>query len=189
MASAASVDNDNQIDNELDNTPGIASDWYKSDGNNPGGDNLNIQDRPLVQQLQACAEPDPLYPPSRFLEDMEEAKYTNQGSQWAPFHNEGEWDLAHFLMKNVGQMKMDEFLKLSLVHTLWEMWWLKMGVHNGNSLNCDVGIQLNVSWNSLVTWPSEMLWHMSLSMHMQILKERTVSMMKCGQQIGGEMCK
>ncbi|KAI6011853.1 hypothetical protein BKA83DRAFT_4466641 [Pisolithus microcarpus] len=33
---------------------------------------------------------------------------------WAPFHTEGEWDLVHFLMKNVGQTKMDDtqsFLK------------------------------------------------------------------------------
>ncbi|KAI6009183.1 hypothetical protein EDC04DRAFT_2871408 [Pisolithus marmoratus] len=52
------------------------------------------------------------------FEDMEKAEYTNCGSQWAPFHNEGEWDLAHFLMKNVGQTKMDEFLKLLLVHVI-----------------------------------------------------------------------
>ncbi|KAI6018454.1 hypothetical protein BKA83DRAFT_4464902 [Pisolithus microcarpus] len=34
---------------------------------------------------------------------------------WAPFRTEGEWELARFLMKNVGQTKMDEFLKLDIV--------------------------------------------------------------------------
>ncbi|KAI6029102.1 hypothetical protein BKA83DRAFT_4461835 [Pisolithus microcarpus] len=36
-------------------------------------------------------------------------------SMWAPFRSEGEWELARFLMKNVGQNKMDEFLKLNIV--------------------------------------------------------------------------
>ncbi|KAI6102421.1 hypothetical protein EV401DRAFT_2061212 [Pisolithus croceorrhizus] len=34
---------------------------------------------------------------------------------WAPFHSEEEWELARFLMKNVGQTKMDEFLKLDII--------------------------------------------------------------------------
>ncbi|KAI6011028.1 hypothetical protein BKA83DRAFT_4467357 [Pisolithus microcarpus] len=34
---------------------------------------------------------------------------------WAPFRTEGEWELARFLMKNVGQTKMDEFLKLDII--------------------------------------------------------------------------
>ncbi|KAI6035763.1 hypothetical protein EDC04DRAFT_2868793 [Pisolithus marmoratus] len=35
-------------------------------------------------------------------------------SKWVPFQNEGKWELAHFLMKNMGQTKMDEFLKLDI---------------------------------------------------------------------------
>ncbi|KAI6038367.1 hypothetical protein EDC04DRAFT_2868476 [Pisolithus marmoratus] len=41
-------------------------------------------------------------------------------SKWAPFQNEGEWELAHFLMKNVGQTKMDEFLKLDISGMLFD---------------------------------------------------------------------
>ncbi|KAI5995121.1 hypothetical protein EDD15DRAFT_2387675 [Pisolithus albus] len=49
------------------------------------------------------------------FEDMEKAENASGCSQWAPFHNEEEWELARFLMKNVGQTKIDDFLKLSLV--------------------------------------------------------------------------
>ncbi|KAI6022608.1 hypothetical protein EDC04DRAFT_2900778 [Pisolithus marmoratus] len=149
---AVSADNDHQMDNGLDNTPGIPSDWYnKSDGSNAGGDIFSIEEGPLVQQLQAVA-PKPK-PKSRHasveddiedgtspanvgcfaeqyagiaaqifsswptvFEEMEKAKYRNCRSQWSPFQSEEEWDLACFLMKNVGQTKIDEFLKLSLIH-------------------------------------------------------------------------
>ncbi|KIK13944.1 hypothetical protein PISMIDRAFT_17641 [Pisolithus microcarpus 441] len=36
-------------------------------------------------------------------------------NMWAPFHSEGEWELARFLMKNIGQTRIDEFLKLDIV--------------------------------------------------------------------------
>ncbi|KAI6110409.1 hypothetical protein EDD16DRAFT_1522195 [Pisolithus croceorrhizus] len=122
--SMASVDNNHQIDDDDENKLGIASDQYnESEGNNPGHDNL-----------WTYAEPNLLYPPSRHAlveddiedgstltnggllcqTDMEKAKYTSCGSQWVPFHNK-EWELAHFLMKNVGQTKIDDFLKLALV--------------------------------------------------------------------------
>ncbi|KAI6158605.1 hypothetical protein EDD17DRAFT_1512153 [Pisolithus thermaeus] len=48
------------------------------------------------------------------FESMEAVEAANERSQWAPFHNEEEWELACFLMKNVGQTKMDEFLKLDI---------------------------------------------------------------------------
>ncbi|THG92766.1 hypothetical protein EW026_g8251 [Hermanssonia centrifuga] len=35
--------------------------------------------------------------------------------RWAPFANEEEWKLAHWLLKNVGQNKIDEFLKLDII--------------------------------------------------------------------------
>ena len=36
-------------------------------------------------------------------------------SEWVPFCNEDEWEFARFLMKNLGQTKIDELLKLSSV--------------------------------------------------------------------------
>ena len=33
-------------------------------------------------------------------------------NEWAPFQNQKEWDLAQWLIRNVGQKSMDEFLKL-----------------------------------------------------------------------------
>ncbi|KAI6163524.1 hypothetical protein EDD17DRAFT_1507233 [Pisolithus thermaeus] len=44
------------------------------------------------------------------FESMEAAE-----GMWVPFHSEEEWELAHFLMKNMGQTRMDEFLKLNIV--------------------------------------------------------------------------
>ncbi|KAI5992616.1 hypothetical protein EDC04DRAFT_2911124 [Pisolithus marmoratus] len=151
---AVSADNDHQMDNGLDNTPGVPSDWYnESDGSNAGGDMFNIKEGLLVQQLQAVPKPEPEpEPESRcasveddikvstspanlgcfveqytgiaaqifssqhtVFEEMEKAEYKNCRNQWSPFQSEEEWDLAHFLMKNVGQTKIDEFLKLSLI--------------------------------------------------------------------------
>lgn len=38
---------------------------------------------------------------------------------WGPFRTEEEWDLARWLMtSSVSQTKLDEFLKLPLVHTV-----------------------------------------------------------------------
>ncbi|KAI5996640.1 hypothetical protein EDC04DRAFT_2872365 [Pisolithus marmoratus] len=48
------------------------------------------------------------------FESMEAVETANEQSKWAPFQNEGEWELAHFLMKNMGQTKMDELLKLDI---------------------------------------------------------------------------
>ncbi|KAF8871026.1 hypothetical protein BD779DRAFT_1613985 [Infundibulicybe gibba] len=42
------------------------------------------------------------------LEDQTKAK----NDQWSPFASQEEWDLAVWLMKNVGQRSTDEFLKL-----------------------------------------------------------------------------
>ncbi|KAI6127060.1 hypothetical protein F5141DRAFT_1060675 [Pisolithus sp. B1] len=49
------------------------------------------------------------------FESLVEAETVNNESMWAPFHDEEEWELASFLMKNIGQNKMDEFLKLDMV--------------------------------------------------------------------------
>ena len=34
---------------------------------------------------------------------------------WEPFSSKGEWELAKWLIKNVGQKSTDEFLKLQMV--------------------------------------------------------------------------
>ncbi|KAI6096640.1 hypothetical protein F5141DRAFT_1011824 [Pisolithus sp. B1] len=38
----------------------------------------------------------------------------NADSLWVPFHNEAEWELVHFLVKNIGCTRMDKFLKLDI---------------------------------------------------------------------------
>ncbi|KAH7918566.1 hypothetical protein BV22DRAFT_1024391 [Leucogyrophana mollusca] len=43
----------------------------------------------------------------------EEANQLSE-NEWAPFHNEDEWELAQFLMKNIGQTKIHEFLQLPI---------------------------------------------------------------------------
>jgi hypothetical protein len=35
-------------------------------------------------------------------------------NEWAPFDNQKEWDLAKWLIRNVGQKSTDEFLKLQI---------------------------------------------------------------------------
>ncbi|KAI5989448.1 hypothetical protein EDC04DRAFT_2873164 [Pisolithus marmoratus] len=47
---------------------------------------------------------------------MERTEGQEHKSQWAPFCNDSKRDLSQFLMKNVSQTKIDEFLKLLLVH-------------------------------------------------------------------------
>ncbi|KAI6026905.1 hypothetical protein BKA83DRAFT_4463011 [Pisolithus microcarpus] len=49
------------------------------------------------------------------FESWEEAEALDDDSMWAPFRDEEEWELARFLMKNIGQNKTDEFLKLGMV--------------------------------------------------------------------------
>ena len=49
------------------------------------------------------------------FESMEAAELENDENEWAPFLDEDEWELAQFLMQNVGQKKMDKYLKLKIV--------------------------------------------------------------------------
>ncbi|KAI6010391.1 hypothetical protein BKA83DRAFT_4068620 [Pisolithus microcarpus] len=51
------------------------------------------------------------------FESWEEAEALDDDSMWAPFRDEEEWELARFLMKNIGQNKTDEFLKLGMVRS------------------------------------------------------------------------
>jgi hypothetical protein len=39
-------------------------------------------------------------------------------SPWAPFEDEGDWELAQWLMKHAGQNAIDEYLKMGVVSTI-----------------------------------------------------------------------
>jgi len=41
------------------------------------------------------------------------------GSRWAPFEDEDEWQLAEWLIRNVGQKQTDAFLKLPIVRVFF----------------------------------------------------------------------
>ena len=49
------------------------------------------------------------------FESLEAAEVEKGNGERAPFCDEDEWELAQFLMKNLGQTKIDEFLKLPSV--------------------------------------------------------------------------
>jgi len=49
------------------------------------------------------------------FKSLEAAEVERGDGKWAPFCDEDEWELARFLMKNLGQTKIDEFLKLPSV--------------------------------------------------------------------------
>jgi hypothetical protein len=49
---------------------------------------------------------------------LQEQQRLRSESDWAPFNNQKEWDLAQWLIKNVGQKSIDEFLKLPIVSTV-----------------------------------------------------------------------
>ncbi|KAG1878582.1 hypothetical protein C8R48DRAFT_752658 [Suillus tomentosus] len=47
---------------------------------------------------------------------------------WSPFEDKEEWDLAHWLIKNLGQMRTEEFLKLPITQNC-----SKLSFHNNRS--------------------------------------------------------
>jgi len=49
------------------------------------------------------------------FEAQEAAEIARGDSEWAPFRDQDEWELARFMMKNLGQTKINELLKLSSV--------------------------------------------------------------------------
>lgn len=52
---------------------------------------------------------------STTFERMQQVQDASGGSTHAPFANQGEWELAQWLIKNVNQHATDEFLKLLVV--------------------------------------------------------------------------
>jgi hypothetical protein len=54
---------------------------------------------------------------------LEESQRLEGKSQWEPFASRAEWELAEWLMKNVGQKAMDEYLQLPIVS--WHLYSIK----------------------------------------------------------------
>ncbi|KAH7910151.1 hypothetical protein BJ138DRAFT_969506, partial [Hygrophoropsis aurantiaca] len=48
------------------------------------------------------------------FDSLKEVELADGENEWAPFRDEDAWELARFLMKNVGQNKIEEFLKLPI---------------------------------------------------------------------------
>jgi hypothetical protein len=49
------------------------------------------------------------------FESLDEEQKREGGSRWAPFEDEEEWQLAEWLIQNVGQKQTDRFLRLPIV--------------------------------------------------------------------------
>lgn len=49
------------------------------------------------------------------FEEWRQRQLTTGVSEWSPFSNKDEWDTAQWLLKNVGQTAIDEYLKLPAV--------------------------------------------------------------------------
>lgn len=49
------------------------------------------------------------------FEIWQQEQISHHENEWAPFDNQKEWDLAQWLIKNVGQKSMDKFLELPIV--------------------------------------------------------------------------
>lgn len=55
--------------------------------------------------------------PTKFHAIQEEQEVSG-GSLWGSFHDEEEWELAKWLVQNVGQNQTDKFLKLPIVSSM-----------------------------------------------------------------------
>ena len=71
-----------------------------------------IEEYPTEQKAGAAWGKDqPLF------EQIRREQQGNGTSQWGPFKNQDEWELAEWLLKNMEQKQMDVFLKLNIVGT------------------------------------------------------------------------
>lgn len=53
-----------------------------------------------------------------FFEKLQERQESVGSEKWAPFEDQEEWELAQWLLRSVGQKKIDEYLKLPIVSYL-----------------------------------------------------------------------
>ena len=51
------------------------------------------------------------------FEQIRKEQQETGSSKWGPFKDQDEWELAEWLLKNVGQKQTDDFLKLNIVST------------------------------------------------------------------------
>ena len=52
-----------------------------------------------------------------FFERLWRELQENASSRWSPFEDEDEWELAKWLVRNVGQKQLDTFLNLDIVRS------------------------------------------------------------------------
>lgn len=57
------------------------------------------------------------------FEEIRDEQVLRGSDIWGPFASEDEWDLAKWLIKNVGQNQAEKFLKLNMVSTRSIGWW------------------------------------------------------------------
>ena len=57
-----------------------------------------------------------LQPAQSYFETVQEEQKKTGDNPWAPFTDEEEWELAHWLITNVGQNATDKYLKLPIVN-------------------------------------------------------------------------
>lgn len=50
-----------------------------------------------------------------FFEKLRQEQEENGTSQWGPFEDKDEWELAKWLIRNVGQKQINAFLNLDIV--------------------------------------------------------------------------
>ncbi|KAI6101513.1 hypothetical protein EDD16DRAFT_1696818 [Pisolithus croceorrhizus] len=121
---AESADEENQDNQDVDLDTTAPEDWYYTSDHDGTLDVYkeedvdDIPDHPsearFTEQFIGLAAKI-LGAQNTLFESMEAVETAKKESMWAPFRTEGEWELARFLMKNIGQTKMDEFLKLNIV--------------------------------------------------------------------------
>lgn len=61
----------------------------------------------------------PIRPAQTYFEELREDQKEHGKNPWAPFTDQEEWELAQWLMLNVGQNATDKFLKLPIVSILY----------------------------------------------------------------------
>ena len=79
-----------------------------SDSEGDGAHHIeNFPEEHLVGATWGCCKP--------LFESLDEEQKRVGGSCWAPFEDEDEWELAEWLIRNVGKKQTDAFLKLPIV--------------------------------------------------------------------------
>ena len=84
------------------------------------GTNARVEDVPDESEITRLIERYPhkvaeiLQKGETCFEQWERDRKEKQESEWAPFANEADWELAFWLVTNIGHNQIEEFLKLSL---------------------------------------------------------------------------